>query len=229
MFNFEKIKLKIEEGTLTRSQIQGILDQASFLELTSNQISYLQNSMHKIEQRIYLVDERGNVEIKTITRSQGVVNESPKADFGRLGHDSESMKLAISKFLDKPQNELPELEWEFDSFNLQKDYYSIADSYAKILKYFYRNDFEKPIKVVFHSFSRCSIFFSNNEISQAEIFEHKISFIHKIQEKKHFFCSRCDTHFEVSLISKSVEKMCPCCGKKIQKSFESVDFYFDED
>lgn len=228
MFNFEEIKLKIEEETLTRSQIQNILDQASFLKLTSNQISYLQTSMHKIEQRIYRVDERGNVEIITITRSQGVGNESPKADFGRLGHDSESIKLAISEYLDKPKNELPDLEWEFDSFNLQKDYYSIADSYAKILKYFYRNDFEKPIKVVFHCFSRCSIFF-NNEISQADIFDNRISFIHKIQEKKHFFCFRCDTHFEVSFISKSVEKMCPCCGKRIQKLFESVDFYFDED
>jgi len=229
MFNFQKIKLKIEEGSLTRSQIQGILDQASFLELDSNQINYLQTSMRKIEERIYFVDDRGNVEIKTIACAHGFENESPKVAFGWLGHESESMKLAISQFLDKPKNELPDLEWDFDAFNSQRNYHSIADSYVKILKCLYRHNFEKPIKVIFHSFSRCSIFFSKEEISHAGIFEDKISIVHKIQDKKHFFCYRCDTHFEVPFITQFVDKMCPCCGKKIQKSFESFEFYFDKD
>jgi hypothetical protein len=229
MFDFEKIKKKIEEGLLVRSQIQGILDQASFLNLNSDQINYLQISLHKLEEKIYFVDDRGNVEIKKIVYHSEIKNEPPKITFGWLGHESESMRLAISQFLNKPKNELPELEWNFETFNSQRNYHSIANSYLKILKYLHNCNIKKPSKVIFHSFYRCSILYSNDEISHAEIFGNKILFVHKIQDKKHFFCHRCDTHFEVPFITHTVTKMCPCCGGKIKKSFETFEFDFEKD
>jgi hypothetical protein len=229
MFDFQKIKNKIEEDLLTRSQIQSILDQATFLKLDLDQINYLEVSLHKIQERVYFVDEKGNVEIKKIDRGQTVNAEPPKVKFDWLGHDSESMRLAISEFLKKPKSELPDLSWDFEAFNSQRNYHFIADSYLKILKYLYKSEFEKPKKVVFHSFFRCSIFYSNNGVSHAEISSDKISFIHNIEDKTHLFCIRCDTHFEVPFLTHIVNKMCPCCGKHIQKLFETFEFHFEDE
>ncbi len=136
MFDFEKQKKKIEKGLLTRSQIQCILDQASFLNLDSNQINFLQTELYKLAEKIYSIDDIGNVEVKTkkINHEHEINKKSSKIKFGWLGHESESMRLAISQFLDKPKNELPDIEWDFDTFNSHNNYYSIADSYLKIIK-----------------------------------------------------------------------------------------------
>jgi hypothetical protein len=230
MFDFEKQKKKIEEGLLTRSQIQGILDQASFLNLDSNQINFLQTEIYKLPDKIYLIDDLGNVEMKIKKINLGnEIDKPPKMIFGWLGHESESMRLAISEFLGKPKNELPELEWDFNAFNSQKNYYSIADSYLKIIRYFAISNTQILSKVVFHNFSRCSVYCTNNEISHAEIFDNKISIVHNILDKKKFFCFRCDTLFQVPFITHTVKKACPCCGKAIQNSFDYFEFYFEKD
>ncbi len=70
-FDFELIKEKLRANLLTSSQILQILDQASYLELDTDQISFLKfsyeealNSLKNRHKKIYFIDEKGDVEFK---------------------------------------------------------------------------------------------------------------------------------------------------------------------